>query len=153
MPFISSSELCSSIKAQYRKTWYLNNPFLLGMVNYYSKFMGNLSNTLSPLYKLLQKNVPRHWGEDENAAFKAAKDALSSDTLLIHYDPEKKLILTCDSSPDGVGAVLSHQYENGDRPIAFASRSLNPAEGRSKHNLWGKEISQVSFWYTCNYFH
>ena len=28
MPFISSSELCSRIKALYRKTWYLNNPFL-----------------------------------------------------------------------------------------------------------------------------
>ena len=98
------------------------------MVNYYSKFMGNLSNTLSPIYKLLQKNVPWHWGEDENEEFKAAKDALSSDTLLIHYDPENKLILTCNASPDGVGAVLSHQYANGDRPIAFASRSMNPAE-------------------------
>ena len=28
MPFISSSELCSRIKALYRKTLYLNNPFL-----------------------------------------------------------------------------------------------------------------------------
>ena len=27
MLFISSSELCSRIKALYRKTWYLNNPF------------------------------------------------------------------------------------------------------------------------------
>ena len=27
MPFISSSELCSRIKAVYRKTLYLNNPF------------------------------------------------------------------------------------------------------------------------------
>ena len=29
MPFISPSELCSRIKALYRKTWYLNNPFLI----------------------------------------------------------------------------------------------------------------------------
>ena len=27
MPFISSSELCSRIKALYRKTLHLNNPF------------------------------------------------------------------------------------------------------------------------------
>ena len=27
MPFILSSELCSRIKALYRKTWYLKNPF------------------------------------------------------------------------------------------------------------------------------
>ena len=31
MPFILSSELCSRIKALYRKTWYLNNPFHLIM--------------------------------------------------------------------------------------------------------------------------
>jgi len=83
---------------------------------------------LSPLYKLLQKNVSWHWGKDQEAAFKAAKEALSSDTLLTHYDPEKKLTLTCDASPDGVGAVLSHHDESGERPIAYASRTLNQAE-------------------------
>ena len=34
MPFISSSELCSRIKALYRKTWYLNNPFLFNFFSY-----------------------------------------------------------------------------------------------------------------------
>ena len=45
-------------------------------------------------------------------------------SLIIHFDPTKNLTLTCDSSPDGIGAVLSH----GELPIAFASRSLNQAE-------------------------
>ena len=45
MPFISSSELCSSIKALYRKTWYLNNPFhcVFALMQYYADHLGRLS--------------------------------------------------------------------------------------------------------------
>ncbi len=54
---------------------------------------------------------------------------LQSDSLLVHFDGEKKLLLACDASPYGVGAVLSHVMEdNSERPIAYASRTLTSAE-------------------------
>lgn len=39
---------------------------LLGLVNYYRKFLPSLSNRLAPLYKLLKKRVPFHWGKEQS---------------------------------------------------------------------------------------
>ena len=101
----------------------------LGLVNYYAKFLPCLADTLAPLYKLLTKHQPWSWGADQAAAFQKAKFQLTSDVLLVHFDPSKKIALSCDASPYGIGVVLSHLQEDGsDRPIAYASRSLAPAE-------------------------
>ena len=101
----------------------------LGMINYYSKFLPNLSTQLAPLYSLLQKNQTWNWGKDQQQAFDEAKQLLTSSQVLAHYDSQKDLLLACDASPYGVGAVLSHRMDDGsERPIAFASRSLSPAE-------------------------
>lgn len=34
---------------------------LLGLVNYYERFIPNLASTLTPLYKLLWKGASWHW--------------------------------------------------------------------------------------------
>lgn len=101
----------------------------LGLVNYYGKFLSNLSSTLAPLHRLLQKKTPWTWGPEQQKAFQEAKSQLTSPCLLVHFDPDRELLLACDASPYGVGAVLSHRMVDGsEKPIAFASRSLAPAE-------------------------
>ena len=100
----------------------------LGMLNYYGKFLPNLSTHLAPLYALLQKKSHWSWGSQQQNTFNKAKSMLTSYCLLTHYDPTKPLILAFDASPYSLGAVLSHQLIEGEYPIAFASRSLAPAE-------------------------
>ena len=101
----------------------------VGLVNYYGKFLPNLSSVLAPLYILLQKGSKWKWGAQQDKAFSAVKSQLTSECLLTHFDPQKPLIIACDASPYGVGAVLSHRLDDGsERPIAFVSRSLSPAE-------------------------
>ena len=101
----------------------------LGMVNFYGKFMENFSTLLAPLYKLPRKGVVWRWGKPQRQAFDGAKELLSSPKLWVHYDTTKELILTCDASPYGLGAVLAHRMEDGtERPIEYASRTLAPAE-------------------------
>ena len=101
----------------------------LGLVNYYGKFLPQLATTLAPLYSLLQRNSKWQWTDKQQQAFKAAKDQLSSSKLLVHYNPDRELLLSCDALPYGIGAVLSRISPNmEEKPIAFTSRSLAPAE-------------------------
>ncbi len=78
----------------------------LGTVNYYGKFLPDVSTVLAPLYKLLQKNVSWTWGPEQAKAFTQVKELLTSERVLGHYDPSAELLLACHASPYGVGAVL-----------------------------------------------
>ena len=101
----------------------------LGLVNYYSKFLPNISATLAPLYKLTQKNQKWKWGKVENEAMNKVRKLLTADTVLVHFNERLPVLLECDASPTGVGAVLSHRFPDGtERPVAYASRGLLPAE-------------------------
>ena len=99
------------------------------MLNYYGKFPPKLSSRLVPLHKQLQKRVSWSWSDEHQQAFQEAKEALTSAKVLMHYDPSKQLILSCDASPYGIGVVLSHKLDDGtEHPVAFTSRLLSPAE-------------------------
>lgn len=57
------------------------------------------------------------------------KKILASDSVLAHFNPKARIILTVDASPYGLGAVLSQIDIDGvDRPILYASRTFNSAE-------------------------
>ena len=101
----------------------------LGLVNYYSHFLPNMASVLHPLYQLLKKDRKYAWTAAAQNAFDTVKEMITSDTVLTHYNPDLPVKLACDSSAYGLGAVISHVMENGEeRPIAFASRTLNAAE-------------------------
>ena len=55
-------------------------------------------------------------------SFENSKNLLLSS---IHFDPSKELILACDASSYGVGAILSHKMLDGtERPIVLVSHTL-----------------------------
>ncbi|XP_039291150.1 uncharacterized protein K02A2.6-like [Nilaparvata lugens] len=101
----------------------------LGLVNYYAKFLPDLSTVLSPMYELLRKDVKFLWSCKQEKAFTKSKELLLSGNVLVYFNPDLDIVLSCDASPYGLGIVLSHRFSNGDeKPIAYASRTLTKAE-------------------------
>ena len=94
----------------------------LGFINYYHRHLQNFLSFLELLHCLLRKETPWKWTEKENNSFNKAKELLSSENLLVHYDTKKPLI------PYGLSAVLPHVMDDGlERYITFAPRTLSKA--------------------------
>ena len=107
----------------------------LGTVNYYGNFIPNLSTRPAHLNNLLKVKTKWNWTQDCNEAFLDIKKCLSTSPVHAHFDPNERLVIACDASPYGVTAVLSHRYASGsERPIAYASRTLSPAEKNYSQN-------------------
>ena len=64
----------------------------LGLLNYYGKFVSNLSTVLAPLHRLLHKSTPWSWGQEQQTAFDHVKELLTSDNVLTHYDQAKPVV-------------------------------------------------------------
>lgn len=116
----------------------------LGQVQFYGKFLPNLSTVLEPLYRLTKKDNPWCWGTDEETSFQHVKDMLCTDTVLAHFDPSLDIGIACDASDCGIGAVFFHRYSDGsERPIANASKTLSPTQ--RKYSQIHKEALAIIF--------
>ena len=85
----------------------------LGLLSYYSRFLSNLSTQFGPLYLLLKHNQSQCWRHAQEKAFTKSKELLTSSLVFVHFDPELDIVLTCDASVYGIGAVLSHCMPDG----------------------------------------
>ncbi|CAK1580756.1 unnamed protein product [Parnassius mnemosyne] len=102
----------------------------LGMVNFYGKFIKNLSAHTTPLYDLLKRGKHWRWTMSHTKCFNKIKKLLCSAEVLTHFDMSLESIVTCDASSRGLGAVLAQRAPagGGERVVAYASRALTSAE-------------------------
>ena len=95
-----------------------------GLVQYMSRFVPDLADTLEPIRNLTRNNIEWNWTNECEAAWNSVKCQLTKAPILSYFNPEKELVVQVDSSKNGLGAVL---LQDG-KPLEFASRSLKPTE-------------------------
>ena len=126
---IKTDEKIKAIKKSLAPTNVTEVRSFLGLVTFYSKFVPNLATMAAPIYQVTRKNVPFDWNEECQKAFQSLKQELISNRFLTYFNPKLPLIVSCDASPVGLGAVLAHKLPSGEeKPIACASRTLSNSE-------------------------
>ncbi|GAB5407488.1 MAG: hypothetical protein Aurels2KO_57190 [Aureliella sp.] len=115
----------------------------LGMVSYYRRFIRQFSKVAAPIQKLVKKDQPWEWGAEQEAAFAALKESLTTAPVLLIPDPDKPYVVVTDASDFALGATLMQEADDGLQPVAFLSRSLNSAE--QKYSAYERELLGISY--------
>ena len=84
------------------------------------------SDILAPLSALTSDKVKWHWTDVHQKAFDTMKKLISRDALLAYPNFNKQFDIHTDASKSQLGAVISQN----NKPIAFYSCKLNPAQTR-----------------------
>ena len=124
----------------------------LGAIHYLAKFLPKLSEKTDRLRKLLKKNEPWIWGQEQENDFKQIKQMLTEKPCLANYAKDKDNKVTTDASKTGLGITLWQKQDDGElKPIAFGSRYLNNIEKNYSIGelellavVWGLEKNSVS---------
>lgn len=105
----------------------------LGKINFYGKYIPNVSIVLDPLHNLLRKDQTFNWTKQCEDAFKKIKNYLCSKPILAIYDPQAPIFIYTDASVKGVGAVLKQIQQNGEeKPVAYFSKKINESQKYKK---------------------
>lgn len=98
----------------------------LGLIQYLSPFIPHLASRTKLLRQLLKKDTPWEWNAEYEQAFDDLKNAINKDMMINYFDPSIPVNIEVDASLSGLGAALVQN----NKPVAFASKSLLPAETR-----------------------
>ena len=97
-----------------------------GMVNYLKKFSPVLSELSESLRRLCKSGVKWAWESEQQNAFEAIKQVITTLPVLAYFDKTKKHTIQCDASKKGLSAVLLQE----SKPVMYVSRALTETEQR-----------------------
>lgn len=101
---------------------------VLGMASWYRRFIPNFSTIIAPMTKLLRKKARFTWDGTCDQAWKHIKEKLITAPIITCPDYQLPFCIQTDASAYGIAGVLTQQQEEGEKVIAYISRSLNKAE-------------------------
>lgn len=101
---------------------------VVGTFSWYRRFVPDFSSIIAPITALLRKNIKFVWTEECNKSFRHLKECLVSAPILSCPDYTKPFVVQTDASGYGIAAVLTQPNPDGDKVIAYLSRSLTKQE-------------------------
>jgi hypothetical protein len=105
----------------------------LGTAGVVRIFIEKYSERARPLSMLTKKDIPFHWGEEQDFAFNDLKLAITNAPALrpIDYTSDNEIILAVDSSQTAVGIILMQLDNQGKRHVGrYGSLLWSDVESR-----------------------
>ncbi len=121
----------TSIRAFTRPSTLTELRSFLGLASQFRKFVRNFGDLVRPLQTATRKDAHREWASgsiwstERCRSFEAVKTVIAEAVVLAHPRYDRPLLMVCDASDYGMGAMLAQLDEGGqERPIAFTSAAF-----------------------------
>jgi len=120
-----------------------------GCINFYRKYMRDLSQSTAVLSNLTKKGNIWSWGQQQQRTFEDIKTAFLADIIIEYPDFTSEFYLSTDASRTHIGAELFQLSKEGQhRTLGFISGTLNLAE----QNYYTTELELLAIVYGCQKF-
>ncbi len=101
-----------------------------GAVNYFRRFIPNLSSAMGPLYELTSGTKHWTWTKEADNAFTKVKALVAASPKLAFLDYSQPVIVRTDASDVGCGGMLLNVVDGEERVVEYCSHVFSPAERR-----------------------
>jgi len=120
---------------------------LLGLWNFYRRFIPNFAGIVAPITDLLRGDGKNFvFGDAQEAAFLKITVLFTSGAtpIMRHFDQNRPAMIETDASDFAIGAILSQKFEDGKiHPVSFLSRKMSDAE--FNYDVFDKEMLAIVY--------
>lgn len=118
---------------------------MVGLINFYRKYVDNFAHIVTPLTNLTKKGLPNkvQWTDECESSFNTIKQKLNSKPILAMPDLQKNFIVRTDASDKGISGILLQERDGQIMPCLHVSRKLLDRE--KKYSVIERECLAIVF--------
>ena len=94
------------------------------MATYSAHFIRDFATITKPVRRLACKDRVFQWGDEQDAAYEALKQALLKSPVMAYFDTRKEAIICVDASPLGLSARHAGEGSRGSKSALFKCNDL-----------------------------
>ena len=103
----------------------------IGLASYFRQFVRDFSKTMAPLFKLTSsKKKSLDWQPAHEDIRQKIIAQLTSEPILMIFNPDLPIEVHTDASADGYGAILLQKVDDKQHVVSYYSRRTSAAESR-----------------------
>lgn len=102
----------------------------IGLASYFRQFIRGFSEIMAPLFALTRLTGCIDWLPEHENVRQQIIGRLTSEPILIIFDPSYPIELHTDASSAGFGGMLLHRIDGKPRVVAYYSRRTTPDEAK-----------------------
>jgi hypothetical protein len=102
----------------------------LGLAGFFRKYINNFATLTKPLTKLLRKDVPWEWNEEQTNVIQTLKTYLTTRAILKVFNPDLTTEVHTDASKDGIAGMLLQVENKQKHVVVYFSCQTTTLESR-----------------------